>query len=137
MSLDMTGKFVLVTIIIAVATGLILQFQGDIDSSISQLLGGDNNENDAEIVEISSTNPDQRIASLIDSCYQRYLENSVEDYVCYIVRSNDGSFNFESSSISNVLSEDVRTTTEFSYSSYNTDSIIIRYSSSEGKIVVE
>lgn len=136
LSLDMTGKFVLVTLMIAVITGLIINFQGDINSSVGQLLGGDNEDTGANIVEIDSSNPGQKLSSMIDSCYQRSLENSVEDSVCFIARSDQG-FSFEDSQISETLSEEVRDMTEFKQSSYDTESVVIRYSSVEGNIVVE
>jgi hypothetical protein len=132
----MTGKFILITIMIAVATGLILGFQSDISSSINSILGGESNDPEgAETMEISNDQPVQEIASLVDSCYNRYLENSLEDYVCFIA-SADSEISFSGSGLENSLSEEVNKVTEIS-SDYNSNTIVIRYSSDRGKIVVE
>jgi hypothetical protein len=132
----MIGKFILITLMIAVATGIILQFEGDITSSIGQILGGDDKPNiNAEEVRVSADSPEQEIASLIDTCYQRYLEESLNDYVCFIARSSEGDINLNEEGVKSTLSNEVKEVTEFQTS--GTGSIIIRYSSTRGKIVVE
>ena len=136
LSLDMTGKFILITIMIAVATGLILGFQSDISSSVNNILGGSNDDpKGAETVEISGSQSVQEIASLVDSCYNRYLENSLEDYVCFIA-SSDSEISFTGSDLEGSLSEDVNEVTEVA-SEYSSNTVVIRYSSDRGMIVVE
>lgn len=136
LSLDLIGKFVLVTLMISVATGLILGFQTDISSSIDNLFGGDDPSSDAETVEIPNDSPAQDIAPLVDTCYNRYLENSFEDYVCFIVTADSGSISFSGQNLNDRLSEDVSEVTELS-SNYDSSTIVIRYSSDMGRIVVE
>ncbi len=136
LSLDMTGKFILITIMIAVATGLILGFQSDISSSVNNMLGGSNDDpKGAETVEISGSQSVQEIASLVDSCYNRYLENSLEDYVCFIA-SSDSEISFTGSDLEGSLSEDVNEVTEVA-SEYSSNTVVVRYSSDRGMIVVE
>lgn len=136
LSLDLIGKFVLVTLMISVATGLILGFQTDISNSIGNLLGGDDSNSNAETVEIPNDSPAQDIAPLVDTCYNRYLQNSFEDYVCFIVASESGSISFSGESLENRLSKDVNNVTELS-NNYDSSTIVIRYSSDMGRIVVE
>lgn len=135
LSLDMIGKFVLVTLMIAVVTGLIVGFQSDIKSAIGGIMpGNDDPGGDAETVEISSNAPAGRIAPLVDSCYKRHLENSFEDYVCFIVSSDSGSISFSGQNLENKLSEDVKEATDIK-NDYDSSTIVIRHS--EGKIKVD
>ncbi|MEF8880767.1 MAG: hypothetical protein V5A72_02980 [Candidatus Nanohaloarchaea archaeon] len=136
MSLDMIGKFILITIILAVVTGLILSFETDISSSVNDILGGDDSSTDSEVVTISSSTPSSKIASLVDSCYQRYLENSYEDYVCFIARSDSGSFSFDEDDVDSKLSENVKKKADIS-SVTDATTVIVRYSKTSGKIVVD
>jgi hypothetical protein len=133
LTLDLTGKFVLVTIVVAVATGIILGFQGDISGSIANILG-DGEVEGAETVQVSGSS-NQKIASLIDSCYKKSLKKSVESFVCFIVQS-DSDFSFSESTVKSSLSSDVRDKTDFKASS-PTSSVVISYEHTTGEIVVQ
>lgn len=120
---------------IAVITGLIIGFQSDINSSIDSLLGGDK-ERDAETVQISGDSPADDLASLIDSCYNRYLENSFEDYVCFIANAEQGNLDLSGQKLESRLSGDISEVTEVR-DSYRKSTVVIRFSSDKGMIVVE
>jgi hypothetical protein len=135
MSLDFIGKFVLIGIMITVAIGLMMGFQSDISSAFDGILGGGDEPKNVERVDVSS-NPTQKIASLVDTCYQRYLENSYEDFVCFIATSSSGSVTVSGDDIEDNLNQDVADTTNFK-NNYDSSTVIIRYSSSKGEIMVE
>jgi hypothetical protein len=133
LTLDLTGKFILMTIVVAISTGIIIGFQGGIKSSVNTILPGDSDKG-VETIQVSG-NANQKIASLIDSCYKRSLKNSVESYVCFIVQSDSG-FSFSEDAIESSISTEVLDKTSFDASS-SASSLVIRYEHQNGMVVVQ
>lgn len=135
-SLDYMGKLVIVMIVVAVSVGIITQFRGQIDDNIDGLNNGEDEEG-LEIIEVSDSNPEGKISDLITLCYERSLENGFEDFSCFLARKESGDFNINKNDIQNKLDNDVNQSTRFDHNTYGRDSIVIRFSVTPDKVVVE
>jgi len=135
-SLDYMGKLVIVMIVVAVSIGIISEFRGQINDNIEGL-NQEDDETGLEIVEVSDSSPVQKVSDLVSICYQRSLERGFEDFSCFLARKQSGSFNLNKADIENELDDEVNQSTIFEENTYTRDSIVIRYSVTPGKVVVE
>lgn len=135
-SLDYMGKLVIVMIVVAVSVGIITQFRGQIDDNLEGITQNDDQEG-LEIVEVSSNNAERRVSDLITLCYERSLERGYEDFSCFLARVESGDFNLDRADLENRVSDEVNQSTSFKQNTYTRDSIVIRYSVTSDKVVVE
>lgn len=127
--LDYIGKFVIVLVAVAVGAGIIMSTQSGIDIPMPE---GDKGP-DSEIVDVGS-NDAEAVGDLIDLCYQHSRDKRHENFVCFMARSETGSFSLSQGAIdSNVDTDNV----DYRSSSYNRETIIIRYSAGSENVVVE
>lgn len=136
MSLDYMGKLVVMLIVIAVSVGMIIEFRDEIENTTPDP-GGNGGDPGLEIVEVEESNSLNKVADLVTLCYQRSLEKGYEDLSCFVARTKSGSFDLESSEIEEELSDDTAEATEFKASTYDRDSIIIKYDVASKKVIVQ
>lgn len=135
-SLDYMGKLVIVMIVVAVSVGIISEFRGQIDNNLDGLNTGEDKKG-LEIIEVSGADAEGKVSDLITLCYERSLERGFEDFQCFLARKKSGDFNLNKNDLENRLDDNVNQSTRFEANNYDRDSIVIRYSVSPDKVVVE
>lgn len=132
LSLEYVGKFAIILVAVAIGVGLIVSLQSDVEG-VAPDLGDD--DLDSEIVDID--NDAAEVASLVRMCYSESRDRQHESFVCFMARSEDGSFSLSSGDIEAELDDSIAEYTEFPDDSFDRETIIIRYSVSSEAVVVE
>lgn len=137
-SLDYMGKYIIMMVAILVAIGLIFTMKGQIMNSLGDFWPGE--DEGPEQVTISKDTDQaraQKIADLIQQCYEGKVGSGIEDKTCYIINKDSGSFSLGKSDIKDLLKSSLEDKVEFKADSYDRETIMINWDSKADKILVE
>ncbi len=132
-SLDYIGKFIIMTVVIAVAITLILTFQNDVEGNVPSVPGNDNGGNpETEVITIDTSDDSQmyqKIANLVKLCNERGKQRSTS-FTCFVLVSETGDpFEFGPADLPGVYPDGGG----FGYtSSDDVDTLILRYDIEKG-----